>query len=121
VDSPVRSGRLVPGFDLVADEVDLHDRLATAELVITGEGFLDEQSFHGKVVGGVQALCRDRGLRVAAIVGDADPAMADRIEHRTLVADHGEERALHEPLWCIEHSADLLLRDLAARHQVGSK
>lgn len=114
-------GRLVPGFDLVADEVDLHDRLASAELVITGEGFLDEQSFHGKVVGGVQALCRDRGLRVAAIVGDADPAMADRIEHRRLVADHGEERALHEPLWCIEHSADLLLRDLAARHQVGSK
>jgi glycerate kinase len=43
-------GRLLPGFELVADELDLYDRVANAELIITGEGFLDEQSFHGKVV-----------------------------------------------------------------------
>jgi glycerate kinase len=42
-------GRLVPGFDLVADELDLHDRIAAADLVITGEGYLDTQSFVGKV------------------------------------------------------------------------
>src|SRR5690606_26053325 len=31
-------GRLVPGFDLVADELGLHDALEGADLVITGEG-----------------------------------------------------------------------------------
>ena len=52
--------RLVSGFDLVADEVDLDERIEGADLVVTGEGFLDEQSFEGKVVGGVVALAGGR-------------------------------------------------------------
>lgn len=49
---------LIPGFDMVADEVGLHDRLRDADLVITGEGQLDITSFEGKVVGGVVDLAR---------------------------------------------------------------
>lgn len=105
-------GRLVPGFDLVADELDLHDHIVAADLVITGEGYLDEQSFEGKVVGGVQAMCAEVGRAVAAIVGDVAPDVADRIRHRSITADHGAERAIREPLWCIEHSALDLLRTL---------
>jgi glycerate kinase len=104
-------GRLMPGFELVADEIDLHDKIAAADLVITGEGFLDEQSFEGKVIGGVQALCEAAGTPVAAIVGDSAPEVAHRIRHRSLVRDFGEERAMAEPLWCIEHAALELLRD----------
>ena len=44
------------GFDVVADEVELGDRIEGADLVITGEGFVDEESFAGKVVGGVVEL-----------------------------------------------------------------
>lgn len=106
-------GRLVPGFDLVADEVDLHDHLVAADLVVTGEGFLDEQSFEGKVVGGVQEWAADAGVPVVAVVGDAAPEVADRIRHRSITADHGAERAMREPLWCIEHSASALLREVA--------
>lgn len=102
-------GRMLPGFDLVADELDLHDRILEADLVITGEGFLDEQSFEGKVVGGVQGLCAAAGRRVAAVVGDAAPEVADRLHHRSLVADHGATRAMTEPLWCIERSARALI------------
>ncbi len=105
-------GQLLPGFDLVADELDLHDRIHEADLVITGEGYLDEQSFEGKVVGGVQELCAAAGRPVAAIVGDAAPEVAGRIRHRSLVADHGDERAMREPLWCIEYSASSLLREM---------
>jgi glycerate 2-kinase len=104
-------GRLVPGFELVADELDLYDRIPGADLVITGEGFLDEQSFEGKVVGCIQELCEslDEPVPVAAVVGDADPAVADRIRHVALAAEFGLERALREPLWCIEHAAAKLL------------
>ena len=105
-------GRLVPGFDLVADEVDLHDHIVAADLVVTGEGFLDEQSFEGKVVGGVQAWCAAAGRPVAAVVGDAAPEVAGRVRHRSLVRDHGPERAVREPLWCIEHSTAELLKEL---------
>lgn len=104
-------GRLLPGFDLVADEIDLHDALE-ADLVITGEGYLDEQSFEGKVIGGIQQMCEPLGKRVAAVVGDADPAVTDRVEHITLVGEYGLDRALAEPLWCIEHAAATLLRRL---------
>lgn len=106
-------GRLLPGFDLVADEVDLHDHVATADLVITGEGYLDEQSFEGKVIGGVQDMCAEAGKPVGAVVGDCAPEVAGRIAHRSLVAAYGLERAMREPLWCIEHAAVELLRELS--------
>ncbi len=102
-------GRLLAGFDLVADELDLHDAVRNADLVITGEGYLDEQSFEGKVVGGVQALCAEAGRDVAAIVGDAAPEVHERIRHASLTHLFGRERALREPLWCIEHAATQLL------------
>ncbi|HRE01100.1 MAG TPA: glycerate kinase, partial [Ilumatobacteraceae bacterium] len=101
---------LMPGFDLVADEVDLYDAIATADLVITGEGYLDEQSFNGKVIGGVAEMAGALGKPVAAIVGDADPAVADRIEHISLVAAFGRERALAATRTCIEDAATMLLR-----------
>jgi len=107
-------GRLLPGFDLVADEVDLHDQIAASDLVITGEGYLDEQSFDGKVIGGVQAMCADAGKPVAAVVGDSAPEVVDRITHRSLAQEFGLHRAMNEPLWCIERAASGLLRELFA-------
>jgi glycerate kinase len=103
-------GRLVPGFDLVADELDLHDRIVAADLVLTGEGYLDEQSFEGKVVGGVQSMCAAIDRPVAAVVGEVAPEVEHRIRHRSITRDHGFERAMREPRWCIEHSAASLLR-----------
>jgi glycerate kinase len=98
-------GKLLPGFDLVADELDLHDTFVGADLVVTGEGYLDEQSFEGKVVGSVQNLARSMGIAVGAVVGDAEPAAGKRISHVSLVERFGRERAFQEPLWCIEHAA----------------
>ena len=105
-------GRLLPGFELVADELDLYDRVANAELIITGEGFLDEQSFHGKVVGGMQAMAQRAQRPVTAIVGDVDPDVADRIEHVSLVAAFGRDKAMAETQMCIEQAALQLLRTL---------
>jgi glycerate 2-kinase len=105
-------GRLLPGFDLVADELDLHDTLTAADLIITGEGYLDAQSFEGKVVGKVQDMARSLNTPVGAVVGDADPGAARRIAHVSLVAMFGVERAMNEPLWCIERAAAQLITEL---------
>ena len=102
-------GTLMPGFELIADQVDLWDHLAGADLAITGEGFLDLQSFDGKVVGGLQAAATGAGVAVAAVVGAADPQVADRIRHVSLVETFGEELAFREPLHCIERAASMLL------------
>lgn len=57
------------GVALVADEVRLADVMDEAELVITGEGSFDAQSLRGKVVHGVAAMARDRGLPCLVLAG----------------------------------------------------
>jgi len=102
-------GKLVGGFELVADELDVYDQVAAADLVITGEGHLDAQSFNGKVVGGLAELGADCGVPVAAIVGIADDDVRDRIPTWVIADRFGEERSLREPLWCVEQIAGELL------------
>jgi glycerate kinase len=62
-------GRLTPGFELVAAQVALAARVAAADLVITGEGRLDEQSLCGKGPVGVARLARAHGKPVVGIAG----------------------------------------------------
>ena len=76
----VLGGRLQPGFDLVADHLGLDEALATADLVVTGEGALDAQSFRGKVVGGVVDRARQRTIPVLVLTGTVrDDAPAGRL------------------------------------------
>lgn len=49
---------LVPGWELVARILNAGEILASADLVLTGEGRLDSQSLHGKVVNGVRLASR---------------------------------------------------------------
>lgn len=62
---------LVSGADYVLDLLGFARLLAGADLVITGEGRLDEQSAAGKVVGVVAGRCRAAGVRCVAIVGQS--------------------------------------------------
>lgn len=109
-------GRITPGFDLVAEHVDLEERMAGADVVVTGEGYLDAQSLDGKVVGGVCDMAATAGCRVVVVVGDADSDVAAELGSRpgvsvtSLVAEYGETRAFNEPRWCIEHAAGAALQ-----------
>lgn len=105
--------RLVAGFDLVADELDLPAVIEGADLVVTAEGFLDEQSFDGKVVGGVHELARAEGIPVLAVVGEVldGVSLPDGLEVVSLVDRFGEEPARTRTLRCIEDAvADHLRR-----------
>jgi glycerate kinase len=106
-------GRIVGGFDLVADELDLHDTIASADLVITGEGHLDAQSFDGKVVGGVAAIAAEHGVPVVVICGVADDEVVDRLPTRQLVEICGREDALTRPIASITRVATDAIRSLA--------
>jgi glycerate 2-kinase len=108
----VAGASLAPGFEVVADELDLHDVLDGADLVITAEGFLDRQSFEGKVIGGVVGLAAPLGVPCVAIVGEVveelEPPGKD-FEVVSLVERFGRERALADTLACIEAvAADVL-------------
>ena len=63
------NGRLTSGIDLVIDAVRLADRLAGADLCLTGEGKLDHQSASGKAVMGVGRLAKSMNVPVIVLAG----------------------------------------------------
>lgn len=83
--------RLQPGIELVLDMIRFQDRLAQADLVVTGEGMLDEQTLHGKAVAGVATAARAAGIPVVAVCGrnvlDAETLAAVGIEAAYALTD----------------------------------
>jgi glycerate kinase len=69
--------KVVPGFDLVAEALRLPERIAAADLVITGEGSLDAQTLGGKGPAGVAALARAAGVPVVAVAGRVEDCAAE--------------------------------------------
>jgi glycerate kinase len=61
--------QLQRGIDVVAGAVCLDERLAGADLCITGEGSLDEQSAFGKTAVGVARRARALGVPTVALTG----------------------------------------------------
>jgi glycerate kinase len=59
-----------PGFDLFAQFANLEKRLRTADLVITGEGCIDQSTFMGKGVGEVGRWCGKWKVPYIILAGD---------------------------------------------------
>ena len=62
-----------PGVERVLSLVGFDRLLQDADLVVTGEGRLDAQTAHGKVVAGVAAACARAGVPCVAVVGSVEP------------------------------------------------
>jgi glycerate kinase len=75
---------IVPGAQLVAEAVGLRQKLAGADLTLTGEGRLDAQTSFGKAPWEVARLARGYGLPVIAIAGslaeDCRPALGEAFD-----------------------------------------
>ncbi len=61
--------KLRPGIETVLDLVDFERLLADVDLVVTGEGRIDEQTSYGKVPVGIAKRCAAQGVSVVAVVG----------------------------------------------------
>ncbi len=76
---------LKPGFEVVAEALDLETEIAAADLVITGEGSLDAQTVEGKAPAGVAQLARAHQKPVLALAGSvANDARLDALFDATL-------------------------------------
>ncbi|MFI5536691.1 glycerate kinase [Nocardia sp. NPDC051900] len=65
----VLGARVRSGIEVVLELLDFPALLATATLVVTGEGSLDRQSLHGKAPVGVCAAARKADVPVIAVAG----------------------------------------------------
>lgn len=103
---------LMPGFDIVAEEVEFYDAIRATDLVITGEGLLDETSFDGKVVGSVYDYTQNSKTKMAVIAGDVDIDMSSYtdIDVMNLTAQFGAELSMQQVLRCVEDATRLYLQ-----------
>ncbi len=90
--------RLASGFDLVADAVGLREKIAAADLVITGEGRLDAQTLHGKGPVGVARLARAHGKRVIGLAGAIERQVGLEAEFDHLIATKPDPMPLAEAI-----------------------
>jgi glycerate kinase len=60
---------LRPGATAVLDALRVDERMRAAQLVVAGEGCIDEQSFGGKIVGELVRRARAAGVPIHAVVG----------------------------------------------------
>ncbi len=84
--------RCESGASIIAEYTGLADDLAAVDLVITGEGKLDEQSLRGKVVGALAAAARQAQVPVVVLAGqvmlDEPTFQAAGILGTASIADH---------------------------------
>jgi len=106
--------RLMSGFELVSEECDLIADIERADLVVTGEGFVDEESFDGKVVGGIIDICAETGVDVFVIAGEFFDGIAGSFDGVSLVERYGDDRARNDTLACITE----VVGERLARHVV---
>ncbi len=106
--------QLVNGFELIAEEVALEDAITNADIVITGEGRLDRESFNGKVVGGVAGIAKQHQVPVVAVVGscDSDFVLPEGLTMLSLVEIFGSDRAHNETTQCLTNLGTQILTDL---------
>jgi len=65
------------GFEMVAEILDLEERMRGVDVVVTGEGSLDAQSLSGKGPVGVARMAREAGAMVVGIAGQVSPEVRE--------------------------------------------
>jgi len=105
---------LIPGFDIVAEETGFDEAIKNHDLVITGEGLLDDTSFDGKVVGSVADYAEEQGTKMLTVVGDIDEyldaSLVARVNAHSLTAEFGRDESMQRTMHCIEETVTRMLR-----------
>jgi glycerate kinase len=73
--------RLHPRYDIVMQYLNLDDLMARADLVLTAEGSLDEQTPYGKIPAEVARRAKRHGLPVIALAGTLGKGAALNLQH----------------------------------------
>ncbi len=94
-----------PGVEVVLELVDLDAQLAGADLLITGEGSLDEQSLGGKTPVGVSRLAAAHGVPSIAVSGRCTLSV-EQLRSAGFVA--GFALADRDPVRCFTDTAAML-------------
>jgi len=71
---------LRPGIELITKELQLETHIKNADLVITGEGKIDQQTLYGKTIAGIAKISKEHNVPVIAIAGKVDSDIEELYE-----------------------------------------
>ncbi|MEO0447890.1 MAG: glycerate kinase [Verrucomicrobiota bacterium] len=107
-------GDLISGFQWIAGVLDLESAIAEADLVITGEGSMDEQTLSGKGPHGVACLARRLGKPTLAFCGrrDSSPALDEAFDEIVSLvrADRTVEESIRNAASYLQAAAEQVAR-----------
>jgi glycerate 2-kinase len=111
---------LKPGFALFADCTRLDEHLATANLVLTGEGSIDASTLMGKGAGELARACARRGIPCIGLAGVSDlpgnnPGCFTAV-HAIVPSVAQKEEALARPVQHLETLAEQAALRWTDRH-----
>ena len=110
--------KLESGFAVFSRHADLAGRMKSAQLVLTGEGRVDEQTFMGKGAGRLAKMCRAFGVPCIVFAGEISaPAQALELFRRAYALSPEfttREISLAEPAAWLEKAAEAAAKNLGA-------
>jgi glycerate kinase len=112
--------KLMKGMDIVLDTINIDDRIKEADIVITGEGRLDEQTAYGKVPVGIGLRAKKYDKPVFAVAGSIAKGAELVYQHgidaamSAIVAPMTIEEAIRESSRLIEEASERLFRIIRA-------
>ncbi len=71
------NANLKPGIEAIMDASNIDEKIKRADVVVTGEGRIDNQSVCGKVIDGIARRARLYNKPVIAVVGSAESELSD--------------------------------------------
>jgi glycerate kinase len=121
----LRSLEFVPGVGLVMEETDLGGKLGRADLVITGEGRIDDQTAFGKTAQGVAMRALEAGIPCIAIGGGVTPEGIESLDALAVVVPviehpHSVDEAIAAGRAPVERCGERIARLISLGGTVGA-
>ena len=114
------NAKIKPGIQTIFEITKYEKKLESVDLIITGEGKLDNQTIHGKVIHGVDQVSTKHNIPYAIICGIAeDLEMLERKLNATWIlqiktSDVTLESAINEAAEHVENRAYQLIQDFTS-------
>lgn len=105
--------KLISGIEMFLEISDLEKWVKKSDLIITGEGKMDAQTEHGKVVSGVGELAQLYGKAIIGVCGVADEGVAEKLKlnqvYTIISRSQSIEEAMNKAAEKLEEIGELIL------------
>lgn len=112
------------GIEAILDVSNFAERLEWADLVLTGEGRIDQQSAFGKVISGISSMAKKKDIPVIAVCGSIEYGAEIIYEkgvssmEATVCKPMSLEKALLEADLLLENAVERVMRILKVGRQI---